>query len=255
MEILSDLAIVLKNIRYAERDQVVTLLSENHGKCTSLAKGSVHSKRFGGSLAFLGVAQVRLVKKGNSELHRLDEAVFRHEFKNIPKDVEALSSASCMVDLCLRLLEERSPTREVFVALSNALFVLDQGKPPLLILCAFMAKLFLNLGYAPRMHECSICAKAMTAEVTSGATLYWSTHAGGVVCSNCGRKDYLQVISQHQLLVMSQLFTMPFKELHSEEEIKTIYEWFVAFMQQHIPALNSSGGLKSFQFYEDLAGF
>ena len=58
MERFTDLAIVLRSFRYAERDMVVHLLTENHGKITGLAKNAVHSRRFGGTLQTLAVSNI-----------------------------------------------------------------------------------------------------------------------------------------------------------------------------------------------------
>lgn len=260
MEHFSTLAIVLKTFRYAERDLIVNLLTEDHGRISALAKGAVHSKRYGGSLGFLTVSQVRCAHKETAELHRLEEAVVRHEFRNIPKDMEAMAVASCMVEVCLKLLEERSPVREVFVALSNALFYLDAGKQKLLVLEAFLMKVLMVLGYAPRLASCVVCEKkisemfAADTVVTDEAMVYWSAQWGGVVCRDCGDKAFLKPLNPELIKLFAHILAVPFKDLteQSPQLLDESFEWLTHFMQHHIPAIQSGGGLKSFHFFNNL---
>ena len=140
MERFTDLSIVLHAFRYAERDLVVHMLTENHGKVTAMAKNAVHSRRFGGSLQNLAASTVTWVQKPHSEMARIDEAVIRNEFKNLPLDYERMSMAALLVEFCAKVLENGVPQRDIFLSLSNALFHLDAGAPILSVANAFFAK-------------------------------------------------------------------------------------------------------------------
>jgi DNA repair protein RecO (recombination protein O) len=136
-----DLCVVLKSFPFQERDKIVVTFTENHGKVTGLAKGAIHSKRFGGSLDLLSCSNIHFVQKNpTAEFLFISEAVTHHEFQGFGKDFEKLSYASFAIEICYHLSETLTPQRELFVALCNFLFHLNQNMSPLLALNAFISK-------------------------------------------------------------------------------------------------------------------
>ena len=67
-----DLAIVLRSQPFQERDKIVTMLTENQGRITGVAKGAIHSRRFGGSLDLFACSHIRW-KETQGELVRVDD--------------------------------------------------------------------------------------------------------------------------------------------------------------------------------------
>lgn len=262
MEHRRDLAIVLKTFRYAERDLVVVFLSENHGKFTAMAKGGVHSRRFGGALSLLAASELAWVLKPNAEMGRIDEALIRQEFVNIHKDYHRLSAASFMVELCLKLIEPATPARELFVALSNALYHLDRGCAPLSVMGAFLTKFLRILGYAPQLLRCGVCQKEVSqvADASTSADIRfgWDPSTGHVTCPGCVPRN-VDEMSVDTILLYCDFLVRPFKELkksYSTDELQLqldLYRKLVSFLHHHIPAIHSAGGLKTLASIDESA--
>src|SRR5687768_422160 len=127
MQHKQDLAIVLRTVVFEERHRIVTALTENHGRISALARNSIQSRRFGGSLEPFTAADWRFVEtRPGADLFRLEEANTRRGFENLRKDFERLSMASLFNELMLKLAPEHEPCPDLFRMHANALAVLDE---------------------------------------------------------------------------------------------------------------------------------
>lgn len=263
MEQFNDLAIVLKTYPYQERDRIVVCLTENHGRITAVAKGGTSSRRFGGALDFLACSKVSVIQKPNAELGRIDGAVIHHEFSNLALDFERLTAASFVAEFCLRLLESHSPTREMFVLLSNAVYQINSGMPLFLAINTFLCKSFKFMGFAPSLLRCVQCSRGAheILESYSGQKhghsqlFYWYSEAGGMICCECAQGRFKLLLAPETLLFFQKLTVTPFKELSSETiDIKShelLYRLLSDFLHHHIPGL-PQGGLKSWKHLNDV---
>ncbi|MBI2604783.1 MAG: DNA repair protein RecO [Deltaproteobacteria bacterium] len=252
MERVSDLAIVLKTFPYQERDRIVVFLTENHGKYTGMAKGAVHSRRYGGSLDLLACSKIHFVRKPHAEMVRIEEATSHHEFASLYRDFDRLTAASFAAEFCLRLLEAHMPSREMFVCVSNFLFQLDAGMPVSRAVNAFLCKAFKALGYPPSLLRCVRCGKPAHEVVTSGRVV-WDSQAGGMTCGACHGEGRAGLELESELLLYFHKLTMTaFKDLNAELPPADGLAWADAklyrvlsdFLHHHIPGL-PAGGLKS----------
>lgn len=216
MEHKTELAIVLKTFPYQERDKVCVLLTEHSGKITALAKGAIHSRRFGGALDTLTCSKVRFVQKPNAEMARIEEAVVHHEFRALRLDYDLLAVASFGGEFCLRLIEPHAPARDLFVVLSNFLFYLDAKMNPVLCIDAFLAKALYVMGYAPDFSGNSGARKHPTAEAL-------------VLFSDCISKTF------------KELQEMP---APAAEVSQNLFSVLIDFVHHQVPGL-PSGGFKS----------
>ena len=89
----TDLAFILKSQPYKERDKLVTILTENHGKITGIAKGAIHSRRYGGSLDLFTCSNISYKESSTSELVRIDEATAKKDFLALRNNLENISAA------------------------------------------------------------------------------------------------------------------------------------------------------------------
>lgn len=264
MEHFTDLAIILKTYPYQERDRIAVCLTENHGKVTALAKGGIHSRRFGGSLDLLTCSRVHFVQKPHAEMARIDEATMHHEFVNLSKDYERLTTASFVAEFCLRLVEPRSPSREMFLILSNMLFQIDAGMPLGLAVNAFLCKAFKAMGYPPSLLRCVRCSRGAheILDLYSGerggedGLFYWFSEAGGMICWQCSQGNHKIKLAADTLLFFHKLSLTPFKELEWDMDgpkstlQAQLYRILSDFMHHHIPGV-PSGGLKTWPLLND----
>lgn len=252
MERFTELSLVLKNFPYQERDRIAVCLTENKGKITGLAKGAIHSRRYGGSLDFLSCAKISFVQKPHAELARIEEAVTHHEFRNIHADFSKLTAASFSAEICLKLMEPHAPAREVFSILSNFLFYLDAGLTAPVAINAFLCKVLKAFGYPPSLLRCVSCNKPAHEIIGISPKMFWYSDAGGMVCSSCTEHTSTShkavELDSKILLLFHNLTTLPFKQLdeavakHSTFEEETLlYRVLTNFLHHHLPGIPNTG--------------
>lgn len=181
-----DTAIVLRSQPFKERDKLVTFLTEKHGKLTGVAKGAIHSKRFGGTLDLFACSSFRY-KEGAGELVFIEEANLRRDFLNLREKLENISAAGYFADLVIRLTEDRHPAREVFLLLAHYLYLLEEKTATFEIVRSFEIKLLERLGWAPVLEECVNCQAPFFGEELAPEDSFVSlaVEKGGFLCHNC----------------------------------------------------------------------
>ncbi len=186
MAFLEDLAIVLRSQPYKERDKIVTLLTENHGKISGIAKGSIHSKRYGGTLDLFACSHFRY-KENPSNLVWIEEANLRKDFVGLRLKLESISAAGYFVDLVNRLTEEKHPAREIFLLLAHYLTLLETHTATFEIVRSFEIKLLTRLGWAPVLEECVGCEAAFFENelLPEESFVALSVERGGFLCAAC----------------------------------------------------------------------
>lgn len=259
MERFTELSIILKSYPFQDRDKIAICLTENKGRITGLAKGGVHSRRYGGSLDFLACSRVHFVQKPNAEMARIDEAGSHHEFVNLHKDFERLTAASFVAEFCLKLLEPHTPSREMFLILSNVLYQLDAGLPVKIAINAFLCKAFKALGYPPSLLRCVQCSRGAHQILDQygmdrPGLFHWYSEAGGMICHECSRGRFKIDLEGETLLFFHKLTMTSFKELAtdatSDLRQAQLYRLLSDFLHHHIPGM-PAGGLKSWRLLNE----
>jgi DNA repair protein RecO len=163
-----DLAIVLKSIPFEDRHRIVVALTENHGQISALARNSIQSRRFGGSLDLFVASDWQFSLKPGASLYHLSDTFVREPFDNIRKDFEKLTLASIFSELVLKASAQQSGQLEggsdLFRLHSNALSTLNEAcllglEIPLLN--AYVAKLLQWSGNQPRLQSCLECQRLL----------------------------------------------------------------------------------------------
>lgn len=269
MESFTELALVLKSYPYQDRDKIVVCLTENRGRLTGLAKGGVHSRRYGGSLDSMACSRIRFVQKPNAEMARIEEAVTHHEFSRLPLDFERLTAASFAAEFCMKLLEPNAPSREMFLVLSNMLYQLDAGIDLKLAINAFLCKAFKAMGYPPSLLRCVQCSRGAHQIIENygidrEGLFYWYSEAGGMICHECGNGRFKVELEGETLLYFHKLTMTIFKDLAAEETSVNanagassttrlndqLYRLLADFLHHHIPGMPAAG-LKSWRLLND----
>jgi DNA repair protein RecO len=181
-----DLGIVLRSQPFQERDRLVTFLSENHGRITGVAKGAIHSRRYGGSLDLFACSSIRW-KETQGELVRIEEANVRRDFLELRNKLENISAGGHFVDLCLRLTEDRHVAREIFLLLAHYLKLLEEHTATFEIVRSFEIKLLERLGWAPVLEECVSCQKPFFGDELPPEECFvtLAVERGGFLCHEC----------------------------------------------------------------------
>lgn len=190
MQPTRDLAIILRVVPYQERDRIVTALTEKHGKISALAKNSIQSRRFGGTLDLFAASEWHWNKKPGAELVQLQEALIRRPFDGLRKDFEKLSIASAWTELLLRIAPEDDGSSDLFKLHSNALVALEEmaiegtREKDLHLLNAYFAKILQWGGSQPQPHACLECLAPLE-QMPPEHALTCIISVAGWICADC----------------------------------------------------------------------
>ena len=174
-------AFVLRTRPYGESDRIVTLITEQHGKVTGIAKGAKNSRRrFAGTLEpFVHIRAVFRPRAG-SDLVFLVRCELLGALRGFTRDLDRFAAGSYVLELTDRMVLGRESSREVYGLVHEALTLLDRDPTCDPVLRAFELHLLAASGYAPALDRCRSCGRA-----PDGTTLYLAVERGGLVCRAC----------------------------------------------------------------------
>jgi DNA repair protein RecO len=259
-----DLAIVLRSVAYEERHRIVTALTENHGQISAMARNSIQSRRFGGTLDLFAASEWLFVDKPGAELARLDEAQIKRSYEGIRKDFEKLSLASVFSEFMLRLAPKNESSSDLFRLHSNALAALEElaiensdSSALLQLLNGYLAKLLQWSGNQPQLQRCHDCQKPLN-EMNDDSSLSCLITDAAWVCPDCRASGTKHIRGQEgvsgfqstQLRVsplaiidflmslVSPIRQIPTHARASREDHKTLFLFIEALFAYHVPGFD-----------------
>ncbi len=177
MALRHDQGIVLRSYPFGEADRVVVLLSPNHGKLRTVAKGVRRTKsRFGGRLE--PFCHVDLVLYEGRNLDTITSATIIEAHHHVRDDLERVIAAGTMVEVADAVSQEGEPSVRLFLLLQRGLRALEDGIPHPDLVTAFLLKAAAVVGVAPALDACAGCGRS------DGLTRF-SFAGGGVQCERC----------------------------------------------------------------------
>jgi len=183
MEPVHTRALLLKQVDTGESDRVVTLLTEDLGKVSAIARGARRSrKRFGAALALFVLAEAELRTRTTSTLHVLTgyEALETHA--GIGRDIAAITHASYATELVEALCPKGHADPALFELLLEMYGLLAREPPTSDRLRVFELRLLTEAGLAPQLSVCVACSRDVFSEPEH---LGIDVGRGGVVCRDC----------------------------------------------------------------------
>jgi DNA repair protein RecO (recombination protein O) len=201
MAIRHDQGIVLRSFPFGEADKVVLLLSPNHGKLRTVAKGIRKTKsRFGGRLE--PFSHVDLVLYEGRNLDTITQVAMIEPFHQLRSDLDRMVAAGTMVEVADAVAQENESSVRLFLLLQRGLRALETGPAHPDLLTAYLLKAAETIGVAPALDQCAGCGRR------DGLSRF-SFSAGGVLCERCrvpgayslrpGLTDYLAALAAADL--------------------------------------------------------
>ncbi|MCP3973665.1 MAG: DNA repair protein RecO [bacterium] len=177
MGIRNDQGIVLRSYPFGEADRVVVLLSPNHGKLRTVAKGVRKTKsRFGGRLE--PFSHVDLVLYEGRNLDTITQVSLIEPFHLLRADLDRVIAAGTMVEVADAVSQEDEPSVRLFLLLHRGLKALDVEDPHPDTVTSFLLKAAAVLGMAPQLDNCAACGR-------DDDLRRFSFAEGGVLCESC----------------------------------------------------------------------
>ena len=175
-------AIVLRETPFREADKMLTLLSEDGGKLSVIARGARRKGcKYTASAQSLAYSEWTLYHKG--------QKWYAHEgntielFQGLRADLKALSLGFYFAELTEAVALEDTPAEDLLRHLLNGLYALSAlQKPPALVKPLFELRFLCLSGFAPLAEGCACCGRRDPIE------LVLDTTQGIVCCKACGAK-------------------------------------------------------------------
>jgi len=234
MALRTDQGIVLRGYPFGESHRVVVLLSPNHGKLRTVAKGVRKTKsRFGGRLEPMTHVEVVLYEGKN--LDTITQVSVINAFPDLRNDLDRVLAAGTMIEVVDAVVQEDDPSHRMFLLLQRSLTLLDEGPPHPDLVTAFLLKAADIIGVAPAFGACAGCGR-------SDHLTRFSFAEGGSVCDTCrspgsyalrdGIIEYLAGVAAADLTQLPEAdpsmtkealgITKRFMEYHLERRIETL---------------------------------
>lgn len=172
--------LVIREAQMGEADEVLTILTADHGKITVSAKGvrSLRSRHAASGQLF---AYSTLLLHKPKKYYYITDSFFIENFMGIRYDVEKLALATYLCDVAAEFaLEEIADPPLMQLTLNTLYAIAYRDNIPLArIKAAFEFRLICEEGFAPELFSCGICGCDMT------ETGYLDVMNGRVLCRKC----------------------------------------------------------------------
>lgn len=183
MKIEKVTGIVLSDTNYSESSKILNVLTKEHGKIGIISKGCRNLKsslRSVSSKLTYGYFNIYYKKEGLSVLISVD---IINDFSNIKQDLFKIGYATFLSDLTNQVLKETS-SNEIFDLFINGLIKINDDFDPMIITNIIELKYLNYLGVMPILDCCSVCG-------SNKKIVTISSFAGGYLCVNCYKNEYI----------------------------------------------------------------
>jgi DNA repair protein RecO (recombination protein O) len=178
-------ALVVRAVEVGESDVVATLVTEQAGKVSAVARGARKgSRRMGGALEPIHTVAV-LVDDRGGDLATLKEARIVRLRSTLTASLDALEAAGVALRWARHLFPPRTPEPQGWRVLVDLLDALDgqAGAPaPLQALAHAGLSMLSAVGYGLDLERCVVCGRPCPA----GRPACVDPARGGLVCRACG---------------------------------------------------------------------
>ncbi len=183
--------IVLRQQAMGEADRVVTLLTREHGKLRTAARGvRKTTSRLGGRVEPFTHARFLLAR--GKTLDVIAQVEVLEAFPGLRADLLRSAYAAYVAELVDRFLPERDAHESVFTLVRHALAALEGAgeEEAELVALWFALHLAADLGYRPESETCVGCGRALPRAGGRPAEAWaFSPALGGALCPACAARD------------------------------------------------------------------
>lgn len=200
--------LVVRQVNYKDNDQILTVLTKEHGLMTLKARGvRSRSSRLKGACQLLAYSEFTVFE--NRGFHTIDEANAIQMFPELRTDIELLSLASYFAQVAEVLSQEDMPNPELLSLTLNALYALCRRLcTPELVKAAFELRAACLGGYTPELSGCAVCGDPEPDR--------FDVRGGILCCASCSAGDGLRLpVSPGSLAAIRYLVSCDAKRLFS----------------------------------------
>lgn len=181
MNLIKTKGIVIKEIQYKDNDKIITLLTDELGKISCIAKGAKkNNSPILANAQYLVYSEFVLCRSNN--FYYVNSATVINTFYNLRVDLDKLNYAFELTRLVQNVTDENEDTSMVLKLLLNTLYVIqNMNRSMKIIISAFKIKLFSIIGFTPLINKCNTCGQALN----NIDKVYYDYVRNVFLCENC----------------------------------------------------------------------
>ena len=198
--------IVLRVVDFSETSCIVTWMTRDFGKITTMAKGARRPKSsFEAAIDVLAICRLVFLHKTSGAMSLLTEAKLERRFRSSATNLKRLYAGYYIIELLNILTDEGDSNPELFELAIKTIQLIDsnqiQDGDVNLALLRFEVKTLNLLGHQPMLTKCVSCGR----EKTTMTRVQFGLNAGGVLCQNCrrGQSDIVSLSPEGLALMLS----------------------------------------------------
>jgi DNA repair protein RecO (recombination protein O) len=228
-------AILIRRVDHGDADLILTFLTFEYGKISSIAKNAKKSvKRFSGVLELFYMLDI-VCTRGRGRLYVLKEASVRYPFINIRSDIEKTAYASYWAQLVNEWMEEGQEEPRIFELFQKVLGFLD-GKTmsPEVLSIVFQTKFITISGIYPNFDQCGQCG--LSFDKIIGDRLIFHLGKGGLICGTCAsRSEHNVVISRGAIKQLKWITEKPSEKIFRMRFSAQVQRESLSFLETFVP--------------------
>lgn len=219
MKLIKVKGIVIREIPYKENDKIITILTDELGKISCLAKGAKKTNSpLLASSQYLVYSEFILYK--GTKFYHVNSTSMIQMFYDLRIDFDKLEVIFTLTKLINYLTDEYQDTSKILVLFLNTIYLLQEGKKDKkLVLSVFKIKLFCLLGFSPRIETCNLCGHAFFEEEKQ-EDIYYDYVSNVFCCETCiknkDKKRYLR-LSKATVVAIKYVTLTSMKKIFSFE--------------------------------------
>ncbi len=199
--------LVLRQVRYKEADQILTLLTADQGKLTVKARGALRKgSRMAAASQALCWSEFTLF--GNRGRWTADEGSTLEQFLGLREDISQLALGAYFAELLDTVCPEEQPAGPALQLALNALYALSRGiYGPEQVKAVFELRLLCLEGFQPEVDVCGVCGR------TEPDGVMFSPASGVIHCAGCapGAAGASVALDGESLAAMRHIVSAPAK--------------------------------------------
>lgn len=175
-------AVTLRVVPFSETSHMVTWLTPDYGKLTTVIKGAMRPKSpFLGQYDLFYTCELLFYLRSRGGVHIARECAPILPRKWIRTCWQSSVCASYLCDLLARVSLEHADQTDVYMLATETLDFLASKQPREALVFWFELRLLQAIGLSPRLDSCTVCR----ASVPQTETVPFSHQNGGIVCRSC----------------------------------------------------------------------
>ncbi|MCX8074986.1 MAG: DNA repair protein RecO [Clostridia bacterium] len=248
MRLVKVKGIVIKEIPYKENDKIITVLTDELGKISCIAKGA---KKTNSSLLacsqYLVYSEFILYKGTN--FYHVNSATVIDTFYNLRIDFESLNIAFEITRLLQTTTDENQDTSQITKLFLNTLFLIQNKSIDIkLVVAVFKIKLCTLLGFSPNTLKCLRCGfkfdikKVEESDKEKLNTIYYDYVSNMFLCADCVDKNEMKryiSISYNTLIAINYVILSDIKKIFSFKLGTVSFREFIVFAQTYTDTMTT----------------